>query len=123
MAVDPPVQVQANSVKFAIGMLSLPYFIAIVHGHLADILADRGGTFTDVWASVPGRPDIVLKLLSVDPGNYDDAPAEGIRRVLEMVSGQSIPRGSPIPKGLIHSIRMGTTVATNGETPIYYVLI
>ncbi|KAJ5013575.1 hypothetical protein K4K57_002586 [Colletotrichum sp. SAR 10_99] len=74
---------------------------------------DRGGTFTDVWASIPGRPDVVLKLLSVDPGNYDDAPAEGIRRVLEMVSGTTIPRRSPIPKDLIHSIRMGTTVATN----------
>ncbi|KAJ0317094.1 hypothetical protein Brms1b_005127 [Colletotrichum noveboracense] len=52
---------------------------------------DRGGTFTDVWASIPGQPDVVLKLLSVDPGNYDDAPAEGIRRVLEMVSGTTIP--------------------------------
>ncbi|KAJ9144203.1 Hydantoinase B/oxoprolinase [Pleurostoma richardsiae] len=74
---------------------------------------DRGGTFTDVWAGIPGQPDIVIKLLSVDPGNYDDAPAEGIRRVLETVSGRSIPRRSPIPKELIHSIRMGTTVATN----------
>ncbi|KAK7701289.1 hypothetical protein SLS64_010332 [Diaporthe eres] len=74
---------------------------------------DRGGTFTDVWASVPGQKDIVLKLLSVDPDNYDDAPSEGIRRVLEIVSGQEISRRSPIPKDLIHSIRMGTTVATN----------
>lgn len=40
-------------------------------------LLDRGGTFTDVWASLPGRPDVVLKLLSVDPGNYADAPTEG----------------------------------------------
>ncbi|KAJ0334998.1 hypothetical protein COL922a_009925 [Colletotrichum nupharicola] len=76
---------------------------------------DRGGTFTDVWASIPGQPDVVLKLLSVDPGNYDDAPAEGIRRVLEMVSGTTIPRRSPIPKDLIHSICMGTTVATNDQ--------
>lgn len=38
---------------------------------------DRGGTFTDVWASLPGKPDVVLKLLSVDPGNYADAPTEG----------------------------------------------
>ncbi|KAK3309269.1 Hydantoinase B/oxoprolinase-domain-containing protein [Chaetomium strumarium] len=74
---------------------------------------DRGGTFTDVWAGVPGQPDIVTKLLSVDPENYDDAPAEGIRRVLEMVSGKTIPRRSPIPKDMIQSIRMGTTVATN----------
>jgi 5-oxoprolinase (ATP-hydrolysing) len=82
-------------------------------------LTDRGGTFTDVWAGVPGQPDIVTKLLSVDPENYDDAPAEGIRRVLEMVSGKSIPRRSPIPKDMIQSIRMGTTVATNGtDIPI-----
>ncbi|KAK7993068.1 hypothetical protein PG991_016247 [Apiospora marii] len=74
---------------------------------------DRGGTFTDVWASAPGRDDIVIKLLSVDPSNYDDAPAEGIRRALEMISGSEIPRRAPIPKELIHSIRMGTTVATN----------
>ncbi|KAI2625982.1 Hydantoinase B/oxoprolinase-domain-containing protein [Hypomontagnella submonticulosa] len=86
----PPVQ--PKSVKFAI---------------------DRGGTFTDVFAAIPGREDIVLKLLSVDPSAYDDAPAEGIRRVLETISGQQIPRGTPIPKDLIHSIRMGTTVATN----------
>ncbi|KAH9888204.1 Hydantoinase B/oxoprolinase-domain-containing protein [Xylariomycetidae sp. FL2044] len=93
MAVDKPVPaIEPKSIRFAI---------------------DRGGTFTDVWAAIPGRDDILLKLLSVDPGNYDDAPAEGIRRVLEMVSGRSIPRRDPIPKDLIHSIRMGTTVATN----------
>lgn len=39
---------------------------------------DRGGTFTDVWAGLPGRSDVVFKLLSVDPANYDDAPTEGI---------------------------------------------
>lgn len=38
---------------------------------------DRGGTFTDVWASLPGKPDAVIKLLSVDPANYADAPTEG----------------------------------------------
>ncbi|KAF8860972.1 5-oxoprolinase [Acephala macrosclerotiorum] len=77
------------------------------------IAIDRGGTFTDVWAAVDGQPDIVLKLLSVDPGNYADAPSEGIRRVLEQVTGTSIPRTAPLPKAHIHSIRMGTTVATN----------
>lgn len=41
---------------------------------------DRGGTFTDVWASLPGKPDVVLKLLSVDPANYADAPTEGESR-------------------------------------------
>ncbi|CZR57840.1 probable 5-oxoprolinase [Phialocephala subalpina] len=77
------------------------------------IAIDRGGTFTDVWAAVDGHPDIVLKLLSVDPGNYADAPSEGIRRVLEQVTGTPIPRAAPLPKAHIHSIRMGTTVATN----------
>ncbi|KAL4873108.1 Hydantoinaseoxoprolinase [Aspergillus spectabilis] len=77
------------------------------------IAIDRGGTFTDVWASLPGRPDVVLKLLSVDPTNYADAPTEGIRRVLSLYRGQEIPRGVPLPKEDLESIRMGTTVATN----------
>jgi 5-oxoprolinase (ATP-hydrolysing) len=39
------------------------------------IAIDRGGTFTDFIATdIPGREDIVVKLLSVDPSNYDDAP-------------------------------------------------
>jgi 5-oxoprolinase (ATP-hydrolysing) len=41
------------------------------------IAIDRGGTFTDIWATAPGQPDLVFKLLSVDPSNYDDAPTEG----------------------------------------------
>lgn len=41
------------------------------------IAIDRGGTFTDVWASVEGKPDFVFKLLSVDPDHYKDAPTEG----------------------------------------------
>ncbi|KAJ6176099.1 hypothetical protein N7485_003013 [Penicillium canescens] len=77
------------------------------------IAIDRGGTFTDVWASLPGKPDVVLKLLSVDPGNYADAPTEGIRRVLSLYQGQEIPRGVPLPKDDLEFIRMGTTVATN----------
>lgn len=77
------------------------------------ISIDRGGTFTDVHAIVPGKPDIVLKLLSVDPGNYADAPTEGIRRVLESATGQTIPRGVPLRLDGIECLRMGTTVATN----------
>ncbi|KAI5302577.1 hypothetical protein KEM56_000551 [Ascosphaera pollenicola] len=77
------------------------------------ISVDRGGTFTDVHAIVPGRQDIVLKLLSVDPANYSDAPTEGIRRVLELATGESFPRGQPLDLTPIESIRMGTTVATN----------
>ncbi|KAK0236133.1 Hydantoinase B/oxoprolinase-domain-containing protein [Armillaria nabsnona] len=77
------------------------------------IAIDRGGTFTDVYCAQTGKPDIVLKLLSVDPHNYPDAPAEGIRRVLELTSGQSIPKGSKLKLDRVESIRMGTTVATN----------
>ncbi|KAL4908148.1 hypothetical protein BDW74DRAFT_188372 [Aspergillus multicolor] len=78
------------------------------------IAIDRGGTFTDVWAQVPGREEhIVFKILSVCPDEYDDAPTEGIRQVLEIASGTSIPRGSLLDLEPIESIRMGTTVATN----------
>ena len=59
-----------------------------------------------------GRKEIVVKLcksnliailratyrswytVSQDKANYDDAPTEGIRRVLEIVEGRSIPRGT-----------------------------
>ena len=77
------------------------------------ISIDRGGTFTDVHASVVGRSDIILKLLSVDPANYSDAPTEGIRRVLEIATGRSLPRGQPLDLTPIEALRMGTTVATN----------
>lgn len=46
---------------------------------------DRGGTFTDIYARCPGGKIRVMKLLSVDPTNYEDAPREGIRRILEQV--------------------------------------
>ena len=42
------------------------------------IAMDRGGTFTDVWASIEGREDFVFKLLSVNPEQYKDAPTEGL---------------------------------------------
>ena len=54
----------------------------------------------------------VLKLLSEDPANYKDAPREGIRRVLEEVSGRPHPRDAPLDTSRIFSIRMGTTVST-----------
>lgn len=79
-----------------------------------NVAIDRGGTFTDVWASIPGREeDLILKLLSHDPQNYPDAPAEGIRRVLEIAGNKKIPRGEPIDLSSVSNIRMGTTVATN----------
>lgn len=77
------------------------------------ISIDRGGTFTDVHAIVPGKPDIVFKLLSVDPSNYQDAPTEGIRRVLEAATGTTLLRGQPLRLDNIECLRMGTTVATN----------
>ncbi|XP_020085756.1 5-oxoprolinase-like [Ananas comosus] len=75
---------------------------------------DRGGTFTDIYAEIPGQLDgYVMKLLSVDPSNYDDAPIEGIRRILEEFTREKVPRSSKIPTDKIEWIRMGTTVATN----------
>eukprot|EP00927_Polykrikos_kofoidii_P049315 TRINITY_DN4338_c0_g1_i1.p1 TRINITY_DN4338_c0_g1~~TRINITY_DN4338_c0_g1_i1.p1 ORF type:complete len:1313 (+),score=238.34 TRINITY_DN4338_c0_g1_i1:525-4463(+) len=75
---------------------------------------DRGGTFTDVYAEVPGPRRVrVMKLLSVDPSNYDDAPTEGIRRILEEETGEMQPRGQPLDTSRLREIRMGTTVATN----------
>ncbi|KAJ5178943.1 hypothetical protein N7492_002153 [Penicillium capsulatum] len=80
------------------------------------IAIDRGGTFTDCVGN-PGtgrlEDDIVIKLLSEDPSNYQDAPLEGIRRILSKFTGRDIPRGEAIDTSLIQSIRMGTTVATN----------
>jgi hypothetical protein len=65
----------------------------------ADIASypDRGGTFTDCIATVPGQDDIVLKLLSVDPSNYKDAPVEAVRRVLEKATGRPYPKHERIP--------------------------
>lgn len=81
------------------------------------IAIDRGGTFTDCLAIVPGRPDVLVKLLSHDPSNYADAPTEAVRRVLQQVTGTPNGSGSskePVDtRGLVESIKMGTTVATN----------
>ncbi|KAL3238018.1 5-oxoprolinase RNJ42_00351 [Nakaseomyces bracarensis] len=80
------------------------------------IAIDSGGTFTDcIGNKGTGEPedDVVIKLLSVDPKNYPDAPLEGIRRLLEVIEGKSIPRGSPLDLTNVSSIRMGTTLATN----------
>ncbi|KAF8632122.1 hypothetical protein AX15_002022 [Amanita polypyramis BW_CC] len=102
------------------------------------ISADRGGTFCDVFASYPDPNDpsrikeTVVKLLSQDPANYKDAPTEGIRRVLELATGERIPRGTVLPTDKLGApsslslslsivpktshidyIRLSTTVATN----------
>ncbi|KAF9146508.1 hypothetical protein BGX30_014573 [Mortierella sp. GBA39] len=86
------------------------------------VCIDRGGTFTDCVASIPvpvsdsypsGRKELVVKLLSVDPSNYPDAPREGIRRILEIATGKPHPREKLVATEELESIRMGTTVATN----------
>ena len=68
---------------------------------------DRGGTFTDVVARRPDGRLAVRKLLSQDPGRYEDAVLAGIRGLL------GVPDGQPIPAERIGSVRLGTTVATN----------
>ena len=67
---------------------------------------DRGGTFTDLVARDPQGRLHTAKLLSENPERYADAAVEGIRRFLDLPEG-------PLPAGLVESIRMGTTVATN----------
>ncbi|XP_071726369.1 5-oxoprolinase 1 [Rutidosis leptorrhynchoides] len=85
-----------------------------VHEGKLRFCIDRGGTFTDVYAEIPGQSEgKVMKLLSVDPSNYEDAPVEGIRRILEEFTRNKIPRTSKLPTDNIEWIRMGTTVATN----------
>lgn len=76
------------------------------------IAIDRGGTFTDCVGNLGGS-DVVIKLLSEDPANYEDAPLEGIRRIMSHFLERDIPRGEALETAKIESIRMGTTVATN----------
>ncbi|RYP78442.1 hypothetical protein DL771_000627 [Monosporascus sp. 5C6A] len=77
------------------------------------IAIDRGGTFTDCVGTQEGKDDVVIKLLSEDPANYEDAPLEGIRRIMSHFLGREVPRGEALDTSCIESIRMGTTVATN----------
>eukprot|EP00391_Amoebophrya_sp_Ameob2_P007371 CAMPEP_0178985760 /NCGR_PEP_ID=MMETSP0795-20121207/2327_1 /TAXON_ID=88552 /ORGANISM="Amoebophrya sp., Strain Ameob2" /LENGTH=1456 /DNA_ID=CAMNT_0020676745 /DNA_START=291 /DNA_END=4657 /DNA_ORIENTATION=+ len=87
---------------------------------MCEFYIDRGGTFTDFFIRLPDGACKTLKLLSVDPKNYDDAPTEGIRRVLVDYYGGSdeelrrrLARNKKIPTRYVKAIRMGTTVATN----------
>jgi len=68
---------------------------------------DRGGTFTDIVARAPDGRLVTHKLLSENPEAYADAATAGIADLL------GITRGSTLPTELIHSVKMGTTVATN----------
>ncbi|HHS89211.1 MAG TPA: 5-oxoprolinase, partial [Rhodobacteraceae bacterium] len=64
-------------------------------------------TFTDIVARTPDGHTKALKLLSENPGAYDDAALEGIRRFL------GVRTNGPIPADKIAHVKMGTTVATN----------
>ena len=69
-----------------------------------DFWIDRGGTFTDVIGRAPDGALAAMKLLSENPGVYEDAAIEGIRRHL----GED-----EIDPARVGTVRMGTTVATN----------
>ncbi|MGH7071762.1 MAG: hydantoinase B/oxoprolinase family protein [Acetobacteraceae bacterium] len=68
---------------------------------------DRGGTFTDIVARDPDGRLSVHKLLSENPGAYDDAAIAGIRAVF------GLDPAAPVPGERIDAVKMGTTVATN----------
>ena len=75
--------------------------------HQWQVWIDRGGTFTDIVARKPDGSLVTHKLLSENPEHYQDAAVQGIRNLLGIVADQ------PIPKKLLDSVKMGTTVATN----------
>ncbi|MCF8471037.1 MAG: hydantoinase B/oxoprolinase family protein [Parvibaculum sp.] len=72
-----------------------------------DFWIDRGGTFTDIIGVAPDGRLIARKLLSENPGHYDDAALQGIRDLL------GIEPGAPLLRDRIGAVKMGTTVATN----------
>jgi len=74
---------------------------------LWDFWIDRGGTFTDVVGRRPDGTLVQHKLLSENPEAYADAAVQGIRDLLGVKSGETIPADR------IGAVKMGTTVATN----------
>ena len=72
-----------------------------------DFWIDRGGTFTDVVGRRPDGSLAAHKLLSENPEAYRDAAVQGIRDLLGLKKGESIPPGR------VGAVKMGTTVATN----------
>ncbi|MBV9537547.1 MAG: hypothetical protein JOY70_01295, partial [Acidisphaera sp.] len=66
---------------------------------------DRGGTFTDIVARHPNGSLSSHKLLSENPERYRDAAIAGIKQVL------GLPPGDTIPGGVVEHVKMGTTVA------------
>lgn len=72
-----------------------------------DFWIDRGGTFTDIVGRQPDGTLRAHKLLSENPEHYRDAAVQGIRDLLDL------DKSAHIPAGLINTVKMGTTVATN----------
>ncbi|MPZ61345.1 MAG: 5-oxoprolinase [Propionibacteriales bacterium] len=68
---------------------------------------DRGGTFTDVVARRPDGTLVTHKLLSENPGRYEDAAVAAIRELLDLGPQDEVPAER------VNAVRMGTTVATN----------
>lgn len=68
---------------------------------------DRGGTFTDIVGRKPDGTLVAHKVLSENPEAYRDAAVHGIRELLGLAPGATIPAG------LVSAVKMGTTVATN----------
>jgi 5-oxoprolinase (ATP-hydrolysing) len=72
-----------------------------------DFWIDRGGTFTDIVARRPDGALLAHKVLSENPEAYRDAAIHGIRELM------GIPAGDSLPTEQIANVKMGTTVATN----------
>ena len=68
---------------------------------------DRGGTFTDIVGLRPDGSLVTRKLLSENPGHYDDAAVHGIRELLGLAADH------PMSSDVVQHVKMGTTVATN----------
>lgn len=77
---------------------------------------DRGGTFTDVCVFREDGSCRVLKLLSQDPSNYEDAPTEAIRRVLQEENGYKLPKGFLIPIGEWIALKLSLLFRKSSET-------
>ena len=70
---------------------------------------DRGGTFTDVVATTPDGRLVTDKLLSEDPGRYDDAASEGVRRLMQEYA----------PDAPIAEMRVGTQSRNLASLALY----
>jgi 5-oxoprolinase (ATP-hydrolysing) len=68
---------------------------------------DRGGTFTDIVGLDPHGHVRTHKLLSENPGHYDDAAIAGMGALMGVADHATLPADQ------IDTIKMGTTVATN----------